>query len=167
MDEAIRLSPVEKVRLDNVRRYMRRAGSAKLFCEAHDLSRSYISQVAGDRPRIPIGDNAARNLEEKLGLAEGALDIPLGQQPVASLPAAIAEVVEIMQELDEAEQRRVAVIVNALLQHHLATRVREGADKRSVELAEVAPDGNVPWRPASKQSPINEAVQLAFDKKKP
>lgn len=71
---------IVKLRRTNLRKVLDKAAEDKValtdvaFCELHDLNPSHISQLI--KGHGSFGERAARNLEKKIGLVSGYLDIP-------------------------------------------------------------------------------------------
>lgn len=68
---------IKEIRRRNFERAIglpRKHGDISVFAEQYDLEPSWISQIlTGHRP---LGEKAARKMESKLGMVQGALDIP-------------------------------------------------------------------------------------------
>ena len=154
MLEALRLSPLEKTRLDNLRRLIRLAGSPKGFCETTGIKRSYLSHIAGQAIRCPIGEMAARNLERKIGLPECALDVIPGSQPVNTLPSQVAEAVQTLLELPAIEQQRALLVLEALRAAWIKTL--PPPDKSEVVDVNALTAGETKWQPTkeTKDAPL-------------
>lgn len=61
-----------QARQENLARLIERIGSQAKVADALDVSPSYVSQML--RGHAPIGDQAARHIEEKFGLSHGEMD---------------------------------------------------------------------------------------------
>lgn len=87
--------PVSK-RMDNRRENLRalakaRGGTNALARELGYRSASYLSQMIGAKHSRPVTEDTARDIETKLGLAEGSLDWPPETgRPSVALPASVA-----------------------------------------------------------------------------
>ena len=71
------LERVYRVRLANVRILRKGYTSNAEFARALGVSHPFISHVIGENPIRQIGEELARGIEQKLGLAQGRLDYPL------------------------------------------------------------------------------------------
>jgi hypothetical protein len=71
------LERVFRVRLENLRRIISANfnGNKAALARALDNDRSFIVQLAGDNPTRVIGEKLARDIEVKLGLVSGWLDM--------------------------------------------------------------------------------------------
>ena len=97
------------IRLLNLTNLSRAAGRAGAFCKSIDMNPSYYSQLKnGNKGAINgITDALAKNIEEKLGLAPGYLDI-LHQDPDA-----LAREPVVIQEPPQAEPMAIAYAIEA------------------------------------------------------
>lgn len=69
------MSDIHDIRRDNVRRLMRQYGSPAVLSEKLGYANSsYLAHIAGPNPSKNIGERAARDMEEKLGLPDNWLD---------------------------------------------------------------------------------------------
>lgn len=66
---------VRAVRVDNIRRLVRMHGSEAALARAAGYTQAYINQIAGPNPRRSIGEASARELEVRLRLESGWLDM--------------------------------------------------------------------------------------------
>lgn len=62
------------IRKDNLLALAAKYGGATALATKIGVTKSWMSQLIGKKAARPIGDQAARNIEEKLGLAKGWLD---------------------------------------------------------------------------------------------
>lgn len=67
---------VEETRLVNLRELIARAKGPSNLARVVEMSVSLLSQMAGRNPSKPIGQRAARKIEEAFGLQRGWLDVP-------------------------------------------------------------------------------------------
>ena len=70
------MDSVYDTRLRNLRQLMRERGGPTSLAKALGHSNaSYLAQIAGPNPRRSIGEKAARDIEAKLHLPAGSLDL--------------------------------------------------------------------------------------------
>lgn len=62
------------IRKDNLLALAAKYGGATALAAKIGVTKSWLSQLIGKKAARPIGDQAARNIEERLGLAKGWLD---------------------------------------------------------------------------------------------
>lgn len=123
------LTPVEKLRLDALRTHIKRVGSIAKLASIYGLNSSYISQIAGHAPKRSVGDQAARNIEEKLGLTPFSLDLPPTDLPVTTLSPRVARVAELLTALSDESLDLALALVSVLHEREALRRHKDsGAD---------------------------------------
>jgi hypothetical protein len=78
LSDRVRRSAVERVfrtRMMNVRLLVRNYKNKSEFARALGVDPSFITHICGESPRRTIGESLARNIESKMGLHQGWLDI--------------------------------------------------------------------------------------------
>ncbi len=70
------LERVYRVRLDNMRLLCRQYGSAAEVARTLGVTPAHLTHITGETVRRTIGEKQARDIEVKLGLHEGWLDMP-------------------------------------------------------------------------------------------
>lgn len=71
------MKKITEIRSLNLQRLAKEYGSQRLLADALDTTPGYVNQLlTGHRD---IGEKSARNIENKLGLAEMALDAPISE----------------------------------------------------------------------------------------
>jgi hypothetical protein len=95
-------------RLENTRRLILKVGGPAKFAEIFGKDVSQVSQFAGRNPTRNIGDDLARQIEEKFGLAHGELDRP----PPRS--AIVEEVAAELEKRDPTTQQNVLDLVRRI-----------------------------------------------------
>ena len=71
---------IKEIRLANLLEQVEIHGRANAFCDIISMNPSYLSQLKGGTKSV--GNNLARRIEEKLGLAKGYLDEPKEIEPL-------------------------------------------------------------------------------------
>lgn len=82
------MKPVKEIRRNNLRRLLDQHGGPAQFArrmEKNDRGSTY-SQIAGDNPTRNVGHNMAREIERKLGLEEGWMDVDHDGAEPAPIP---------------------------------------------------------------------------------
>ena len=86
-NERMDIHDIRRLRLKRLITETYGGSAAKLAMEA-ELSSSYLSRIFTTNPahRRNIGEKLARSIEQKLGLAEGALDVPISDSVLEATP---------------------------------------------------------------------------------
>jgi len=72
---ARRVDKVYIVRMDNLRRFVDESSSQSDLAKTLGVSDGFISQIIGKNPSRRIGEKLARQMEERLAIGYGWLDV--------------------------------------------------------------------------------------------
>lgn len=151
---------IHAIRRTNLQKLISQAPSQKAFAESIDTAPAYISQIVSKIPRASgksaeVGNNLARKIEEKLGLAKGWMDSPHDNINHASRSAAHFQVTPIinsiqqfdMQGLHECKQFGTTTTIHGVTYVPIVGNATMGADGFFMPVSEDNRTGDG-WVPA-------------------
>lgn len=103
------MKPTE-IRRERLRSLIEQSSVSKLSSQLGYRQPSFLSQMAGPNPTREITEKTARSFEKKLGLPNGALDLPLDSAapasaaPARSDTALVADVIRMVGSIAAGEQ---------------------------------------------------------------
>ncbi|MGQ5522950.1 S24 family peptidase [Chitinimonas sp. PSY-7] len=104
------------IRLNNMRLLVQRAGGRPAFAKKINMNYTQLNQYIGKNPTKNIGDQAARNTEEKMGLPHGWMDTLQSDTELPPLPHEAGNIVtkprpvSLYDEGDELDEDEIEVV---------------------------------------------------------
>jgi hypothetical protein len=151
-----------QLRLTNLRRVIKEVGSMKVLAEKAGYSNSsFISQLAGPKPKRVISEQVARALEESLELAPGYLDEEHAEtfdRRVLSTDEALPLVAEALEE----QGIRLPMAALMRLMYILTTYPVDGEEEAAIYVRDLLDWARMLGEPEAKSLPSFEKKPLAL-----